>query len=145
MKPLLYAVAIMAIMLFASSCEETIRDGAWDPIELDKSHVNFPQEGGQNTVSALNYTRWWISGAYDLDKGLGDNYEFYIYPTSSGGEETCTYDILDGGWFHIIVPDKGKSNTVIITVDAHDNTTPRQAVVQMQCGNAFTKFSISQQ
>ena len=31
-------------------------DGAWDPIELDKTHVNFPPEGGQNTVSALNYS-----------------------------------------------------------------------------------------
>lgn len=26
------------------------------------------------------------------------------------------YDVLDGGWYHILVPDKGKSNTAIMTV-----------------------------
>ena len=139
MKPLLYAVAIMATMLFASSCEETIMDGAWDPIELDKSHVNFPQEGGQNTVSALNYTRWWISGGY------GSSPMEYIHATSSDGEELHTSDVLDGGWYHILVPDKGKSNTVIITVDPHDDTQPRHATIDMQAGDAFTKFTISQQ
>lgn len=52
---------------------------------------------------------------------------------------------FDGGWYHILVPDKGKSNTVIITVDPHDDTKPRQATIEMQAGNAFTKFTISQQ
>ena len=53
-------------------------------------------------------------------------------------------DLLDGGWYHILVPDKGKSNTVIITVDPHDDTKPRQATIEMQAGNAFTTFTISQ-
>ena len=114
-------------------------DGAWDPIELDKTHVNFPPEGGQNTVSALNYSRWWINGGYE------SSYQDYIHATSSGGDETCTYDVLDGGWYHVSVPDKGKSNTVIITVDPHYDTEPRQAVIDMQAGDAFTRFSISQQ
>ena len=30
---------------------------------------------------------------------------------------SCERIILDGGWFHVLVPDKGKSNTIIITVD----------------------------
>ena len=114
-------------------------DGAWDPIELDKTHVNFPPEGGQNTVSALNYSRWWINGGYE------SSYQDYIHATSSGGDETYTYDVLDGGWYHVLVPDKGKSNTVIITVDQHYDTKPRQAIIEMQAGDAFTKISISQQ
>ena len=32
-------------------------------------------------------------------------------------KEACTYDILEGSWYHVMVPDKGKSNTIIITVD----------------------------
>ena len=131
---ILFAVAIMTIW----SCEETQSDGAWDPIELDKNHVDFPQEGGQNTVSALNYTTWWINGGYETSP------QEYVHATSSEGEEACTYDVLDGGWYHILVPDKGKSNTVIITVDPHDDTKPRHATIEMQAGNAFTKFSISQ-
>ena len=32
-------------------------------------------------------------------------------------KEEYTYDILEGSWYHVMVPDKGKSNTIIITVD----------------------------
>ena len=78
MKRFVYAIALVATMFFASSCEETIfqKDGDWDPIELDKTHVNFPPEGGQNTVSALNYSRWWISGGYE------SSYQDYIHASS---------------------------------------------------------------
>lgn len=126
MKRFLYAIAFVATLFLSSSCEEVILDGAWDPIELDKNHVNFPKEGGQNTVSALNYNHWWISGGYE-------------------SADTYSYDVLDGGWYHVLVPDKGKSNTVIITVDPNDDVNPRDAIIQMQAGNAFTSFSISQQ
>lgn len=137
--------AILTAIVCINSCEESIKDGAWDPIELDKTHVNFTSEGGQNTVSVLNYSRWWISGAYDLEKGPGDDYEYYIHPTSTDGKDAFTYDILDGGWFHVTVPDKGKSNTIIITVEPNDDAKPRQAIIQMQCWNAFTNISVAQQ
>ena len=142
MKRFVYAIALVATMFFASSCEETIfeKEGDGDPIELDKTHVNFPPEGGQNTVSALNYSRWWISGGYE------SSYKDYINATSSGGDETCTYDVLDGGWYHVSVPDKGKSNTIIITVDPlSGDGNPREAIIEMQAGNAFTKISIGQE
>ena len=142
MKSFVYAVALAATIFFTWSCEETIfeKEGDWDPIELDKTHVNFPSEGGQNTVSALNYNRWWINGGYDPSS------REYIHPSSSGEDETCTYDVLDGGWYHVIVPDKGKSNTVIITVDPLcDGGNPREAIIEMQAGDAFTKISIAQQ
>lgn len=148
MKRFVYAIALVATMFFASSCEETIfeKDGDWDPIELDKTHVNFPPEGGQNTVSALNYTRWWISGGYDVAELVDNQWEYrgYVHSTSSDGEEACTYDILEGGWYHVMVPDKGKSNAIIITVDSHDGAEPRKAVVEMQAGDAFTRISICQ-
>ena len=78
MKRSINAVALAAIICFASSCEETIfeKEGDWDPIELDKTHVNFPPEGGQNTVSALNYSRWWISGGYE------SSYQDCVHATS---------------------------------------------------------------
>ena len=111
-------ILIAAVSAFIS-CEHVLCvDGAWDPMELDKTHVNFPSEGGQNTVSVLNYTRWWISG--------GD-------------------DILEEDWYHVIVPDKGKSNTVIMTAYPNDEGKPRQAIIEMQAGDAFAKISIAQE
>ena len=138
---------IIASLICFSSCEEVCLDGAWDPIELDKKHVNFPPEGGQNTVSALNYNRWWISGGYEVssidDQKTNSD---YIHASSSDGDETHIYDILDGGWYHVSVPDKGMSNTIIITVDPIGAAGhPRDAIIEMQAGNAFTKISISQQ
>ena len=51
---------LVSVVAIFTSCERIVLDGGWDPIEVDKKHVNFPSEGGQNTVSTLNYTRWWI-------------------------------------------------------------------------------------
>ena len=140
-------LTIMAAIACLCSCEETILDGAWDPMELDKTHVNFPSKGGQNTVSVLNYTRWWINGGYDFAELVDSQWEYrgYVHATSSDGEQACTYDILEGSWYYVMVPDKGKSNTIIITADPiGDGGQPREAIIEMQAGNAFCKISISQ-
>ena len=143
MKRILFALISLAAIL--TSCEQIILDGDWDPIELDKKHVNFPSEGGQNTVSALNYSRWWICGGYGSKTQVNGRWENddYVYPTSSV-EEYVTYDTLDGGWFHVLVPDQGKSNTVIITVEPNEGSEPRTAIIDMTVGDSFTSISISQ-
>ena len=126
-QTILFATAIMV----ACSCEELQKDGAWDPVELDKSNIEFTAEGGQETVTALNYTSWWINGGYESAVQVNGKWEYTNY-------------VLDGGWYHVTLPDNGKSNTVILTVDPHDDTKPRQAVIVMQAGNASAKISISQ-
>lgn len=147
MKQLFNTIMLVAAISAFSSCEHVICvDGAWDPMELDKAHINFPPEGGQNTVSVLNYPTWWIYGGYDMAEFIDNQWDYsgYVHATSSDGEEGCTYDILEGGWYHVMIPDKGNSNTIIITVDPHDDAEPRQAIIQMQAGNAFAKISIAQ-
>ena len=66
MKQLFQTILFAAAVMAACSCEELQKDGAWDPVELDKSNIEFPAEGGQETVTALNYTSWWINGLYDI-------------------------------------------------------------------------------
>ena len=135
---------LVSVVAIFTSCQEIVLDGAWDPIELDKKHVNFPSEGGQNTVSTLNYSRWWICGGYEAKTQVNGRWEYtdYVYPSSS--EEYVTYDILEGGWYHVVVPDKGKSNTIIITVDPNEGSEPRKAIIDMTVGDSFTSISISQ-
>ena len=144
MKRIIFA--IVSVVAIFTSCESIVLDGGWDPIEVDKKHVDFPSEGGQNTVSALNYTRWWISGAHGDKTQVDGHWEYtdYIYPTSSV-EGYVTYDILEGGWYHVQVPDKGKSNSIIITVDPNEGSESRTAIIEMTVGDAFTSISISQQ
>ena len=108
-------------------------------MKLDKQELTFSSEGGEQVVTVTNYSGWWISGAYNDNKRQN-----YIYPTSTDGEEAYTYDILDGGWYHVVVPDKGRSNTVAITVDPNDTAKPRTAVIDMTAGDVFTQISVAQ-
>lgn len=131
-------LTILAAVACLCSCEDTSFDGAWEPMELDKKHLNFDSEGGEQAIVVLNYSHVWISGSHN------ENSVDYIFPTSSDGEEACTYDLLDGGWYHVRIPNKGKSNVVTISADQNYTTKPRTAIIDLTSGDVFTSISISQ-
>ena len=130
-------LTILAAIVCLCACEQ--KDGDWKPMKLDKQELTFTSEGGEQVVTVTNYSGWWISGAYN-----DNNRQNYIYPTSTDGEEAYTYDILDGGWYHVTVPNKVRSNTVVITVDPNDTAKPRTAVIDMTAGDVFTQISVAQ-
>ena len=139
----MFTLLALVVAVVMTSCEEY--DGRWKPIEVDKSQLSFTPEGGEQTITVLNYNRWWISGGYeDYDKAKNE-YTNYVYPTSTDGEDICTYDLLDGGWYYVTVPEKGASNTVIIAVDKNETGKARKATVLMTVGNASTQIEINQQ
>ena len=122
------------------------RDGRWPAILLDRPEVNLPSEGGTIVVSMLNYKSWWINGGYSAEpdeEGVWRPVEDYIFATSSDGEQT-TDDILEGNWFHAVVPKKGLSHQVRITVDQNYLAKPRHAVIEMDVGDAFTTIKVNQ-
>lgn len=128
------------------SCEKLELDGKWDPIKVDKQQLNFTSEGGEQKVTMQNYSRWRISGAYENATQVNGFIEYtnYIHPTSTDGEEAYTYDQLDGGWYRVSVPDKGKSNTAVIAVDKNQAVEARKATIIMTVGDAFTNIQINQ-
>lgn len=134
MKRILILLTAVACLC---GCEQ--KDGDWEPMRLDKQELTFSSEGGEQVVTVTNYSRWRISGAYD-----DNNKQNYIFPTSTDGEEAYTYDILDGGWYRVTVPDKGRSNTVVISVDPKDTAKPRMAIIDMTAGDVFTQISVAQ-
>lgn len=138
--------AFAALVLSGSSCNRFLKDGDWDPIKMDKSEVHFTSNGGEETVTSLNYGSWWINGGYEdfqIVNGQGQ-YVNYVMAGSTDGQEAYTYDILDGGWYHASVPEKGRSNKLIITVDQNYTAKPRQATIDMEAGDAFTSVKIYQ-
>ena len=139
----LFTLLALAIALMVTSCEEY--EGKQTPIKLDKSELTFPSVGGEQTVTAVNYNSWWISGGYEDFDQAKNEYTIYVYPTSTDGEDVCTYDLLDGGWYFVVVPDKGNSNQVVITVSENTTSKPRSATIIMQNRNAFTNISIQQE
>lgn len=133
-RGLILLVAIVSLC----GCNKMI-DGDWEPMKLDKQQLTFTSEGGEEVVTVTNYTVWWISGAYN-----DNNRQNYILPTSTDGEEAYTYDILDGGWYRVMVPDKGRSNTAVISVDPNDTAKPRTTTIDMTSGDIFTKIHVTQ-
>ena len=129
--------------IFLCACEEI--EGKQTTIKLDKSELTFPSAGGEQTVTTVNYNSWWISGGYEDFDQAKNEYTNYVYPTSTDGEDVCTYDLLDGGWYYVVVPDKGNSNQVVITVSENTTSKPRSATIIMQNRSAFTNISIQQE
>lgn len=141
MRKLITLFVLIALVVI-TSCEEY--DGKWRPMKVDKQHLNFTAEGGEQSVTLLNYSRWWISGGYESYDPTNGGYTNYLYPTSTGGMDFYTYDLLDGGWYHVVVPNNGQSNIIVITVDKNETGQVRQATIVMTGGNVGTKIQISQ-
>ena len=139
----LFALLVLVIAVVMTSCEEV--DGNQAPIKLDKSELIFSSVGGEQTVTAVNYNSWWISAGYEDSDQARNEYTNYVYPTSTDGEDACTYDLLDGGWYYVVVPDKGESNQVLIRVSENNTSNPRYATITMRNRNAFTNISIQQE
>ena len=147
MKKLIYYLMALVVAVEMTSCEDVDVDGKQTPIKLDKSDLIFSSVGGEQTVTAVNYNSWWISESYEDKKYVNGVSEYvnYVYPTSTDGEDACTYDLLDGGWYYVVVPDKGESNKAIITIYKNDTSNPRSATITMQNRNTFTNISIQQE
>ena len=137
----------LVVAVEMTSCEDVDVDGKQTPIKLDKSELTFSSAGGEQTVTTVNYNSWWISGGYEDKKYVNGVSEYVnqVYPTSTDGEEACTYDLLDGGWYYVVVPDKGHSNQVVITVSENKTSNSRSAAIIMQNRNAFTNIRIQQE
>ena len=145
MKRFILCLMVIVFAGVMTSCEDL--EGEQTPIKLDNSELTFTSVGGEQTVTAVNYNSWWISGGYEDKKYVNGVSEYvnYVYPTSTDGEDACTYDLLDGGWYYVVVPDKGNSNQVVITVSENKTSNPRSATISMQNRNAFTNISIQQE
>lgn len=124
--------------LVSISCEKQIPDGVWDPIEVNKETLNFPKEGGVDSVYSQNYTSWWISSGYQ-----GESYN-HIEPTTIKGEDGKTYQQIDGEWFKVTVL-RPHSNTAVVWVKKNDTDSTRQAGFSMTVGDSFKYISIYQE
>ncbi len=93
-----------------------------------------------DTITSLNYESWWIDCGFEDAQSVGgeDKYVNLVYPSCSGNDV-----FLEGGWYHAIVPEKGR-NQLVITVDQNNTAKPRQATIMMEAGDAFTTVKIYQ-
>jgi hypothetical protein len=139
MKKNFVLLAFIASFVFIS-CEKQIADGDWDPIEVNKETLNFPKEGGVDSVYTQNYASWWICSG---DQGETGN---HIEPTTIKGEDGKTYQQIDGDWFKVtVLRQKPHSNTAVVWVMKNDTDSTRQAGFCMTVGDSFKYISIYQE
>lgn len=140
MKRLAYTIILTTAILAITSCEkqESYKDGDWEAIQIDKTAIEFPKEGGKAAVTRSNYSRWWISTAYQSAKWSGNHWD-YQEPIGQ-----ITYSV-DGSWYDANVSDEGKSSILEITVDPNDTNAERRGLIVMTVGDSFISITIQQQ
>ena len=138
----LFTFLTLVVAVVLTSCEDI--DGKQTPIKLDKSELTITSVGGEQTVTAVNYKSWWISGGYVAHDQVKNEYTGYVYPVSTGGEDACTYDLLDGGWYNVSVPYDGR-NTAVVKVFGNTAGTARQANIIMTVGDSFVTIKLCQE
>ena len=141
------AFIFLTLLLNACIVERFSPDGQWEPIKLNKNEVSFLAQGGVDTVIALNYDQWWITGAHEGTKHVQGElvYINHVEPESTTGGYIVLNDTIDGGWYHAVVPDRSRSNRLIIKVDPNNSIIARKATIEMECGDAFTSIHITQE
>lgn len=141
-------VILLTLSLNACVVERFSPDGQWDPIQLNKKEVTFATQGGVDTVVALNYESWWINGGYEGTKQVQGELVYInrVEPESTGSNRFVVLnDTLEGGWYHAVVPEKSRSNRLIIKVDPNTTGRSRKATIEMEAGDAFTSVKIVQE
>lgn len=130
------AALLIVVGAIFCSCNRISVDGDWEPIELSQSTVAFGADGGECTVTAKNYSRWWINGIQVTGT------EIYYYPEE---DKSCSFTSAagDGISVNVVLDDNGKrTNAVTIAVDP--SSEKHAWTVYMEAGDAFTHISVRQ-
>lgn len=156
MKQLLVAAFLLACMFLSPSCASARRTqaaapgslktvssaeaepvrggdppvGDWAPIRLSHASLSFGAEGGTATVTCLNYARCWLN-----DVQLAGTETFF----HADPGENNTYETVRAEGFTARILNR---NQVEITVEAA--ASPREWLLHIQSGNAFTTLSVIQ-
>ena len=144
-----YHIDNALVDLWNNSWEKQNGNGGigWDtPLVVDKPEVSFPAEGGEETVSELNNSLWWICHGYDDATNVNGKVEYENFVFANYSQDGCLIgDYIDGGWYHAAVPNNGQSNQLIITVEPNNTGKQRHATLELQCCNSFTHIKIYQE
>jgi len=126
---------MMAALLTSCHDGKELPDGAWDPIEMDRSTLYFPKTGGCDTIRLLNYSGWWLTGA---DARLNDT-TIHYYP-----KDESEYHAIKGKWFTITIPEEDRKLLIIKISEASTDDYLRELNIGLECGDAFSSARVTQ-
>ena len=130
---LLLCLPLSLILFICVSC--SLPNDEYEPIKIygikvDKPSISFKVEGGIDTIVAPD-VHWGLSINHGIECALVDG-EWregdYTYSTDS---KYGIKDILEGSWFHAYIPNSGKSNEMIVSVDTNYTDAPRRVKINI--------------
>lgn len=142
-------LSLFAVLLFfnlqCNQSKETFEPPRVYGVQVDKPSINFPSEGGIDTITAPTLKRWnqWnISGGVEYQLEDGEWREGIYTPATSS--QYGDHDVLEGSWFHALIPDSGFSNQVIVVIDTNYTYNPRQVRILLGLIPNVTSIKIEQ-
>lgn len=138
MKRFCTLVTFLACVLISIQCdhkEEPVTPRLFY-LQFDKPYINFSSEGGTETV-VFSYGS--NAGAEMELTGIGYGVEYHFVEgkwkegahTYATNSQYGSNDVLDGEWFHAVIPRNGYDNEVIITADANHTGNPRRVIIRI--------------
>lgn len=142
-------ISICVALFIAAACQKFTADdlGNWEPIKFDKSELNFSTEGGEQTVSILNYSKWCLLYGYEDIQSVNGSWEYtnIVRAHSSNDTNLNYHDTIEGEWYRVFAPDNGHQNKLVITVSQNKQTMPRHIIIALESGDAYGEIKINQQ
>ena len=131
-------IMTMIAALSLTSCEYSLPDGEWDPMdwqaEVETNWQNsafvIDAKGGEFVASCSNYSKPWLSDAFTGGE--------YIKPRYEG--EVCDFQKITADWFKAEI----KDNILTVTFDSNNTNDVRPLKLTVTAGDIFYTFTFRQ-
>ncbi len=143
-----YLHFLSLVIILCLSCAREEQDSYSQYVQLDKTSVSFPSEGGRDSI--INQTGKWLHIRGASERALVDGEWQIVYPNIYEAEEglvTLSDDqcFLDGKWFHLSIPESPESHKLIIEVGRNDTGQSRRLLVGLRIFDFFPSITVEQE
>ena len=129
----LYKTLMLVGLIFFVGCsdkdvEQPVGDPRTSDLILNKDSIMMDAAGGVDTLIVENYNEWGVVGGYTIIDG--DTTVYHLEPAMQMPYDYKHY-LLRGEWFKLEIPNLGKSNKAIVTLEPNDTKQERVMVAVM--------------
>ena len=126
------ALMLVGLISFVSCSDKEVELPVGDPrtpdLILNKDSIIMDAKGGVDTLIVENYNEWAVTGGYTIIDG--DTTDYHLEPAMQMPYDYKHY-LLRGEWFKLEIPNLGKSNKAVVTLEPNDTEQERVMVAVM--------------
>ena len=123
---------LVGLISFVGCSDKEVEQPVGDPrtpdLILNKDSIMMDAAGGVDTLIVENYNEWAVTGGYTIIDG--DTTDYHLEPAMQMPYDYKHY-LLRGEWFKLEIPNLGKSNKAVVTLEPNDTEQERVMVAVM--------------